>query len=439
MNHLYGYFSHIINNYYINNTKIILGLSGGLDSRVMLDLLARYRDCHRIRCIAVHVDHGLSQFSDNWAKQCVRWCADLAIPCHVERIQLNVSSPSLEKVARDIRYQIFKKYIKTGDLFLTGHHSDDQVETFFLALKRGSGPKGLSAMPQYMPYHSGFILRPLLSFSRTLIQKYAQKKQLCWIEDESNNDLRFDRNFIRHQVLPTLIKRWSSFSQSVNQSAMLCADQEILLDELLSSSFQAALYPDGSLLIKELNKHSQLARNRIIRMWFKKFCRLMPNGKCLRHIWQQVALAKQDANPLLRFSDGEIRRFKQRLYLLDHMIDISNLSFSLKLGDTIKLPDNLGFFSVKKNSRLGTISLHSIGKKKINIIFNPEGLSAHPLGKKHSRKLKKIFQEYSIPSWLRRRIPILVVSSQVVAVAGLFVDKKFSGQGCELIWKKTFL
>ncbi|KEY91520.1 tRNA(Ile)-lysidine synthase [Candidatus Photodesmus blepharus] len=437
MSRLYDHFSRIIDKYYNLGTKIVLGFSGGVDSLVMLDLLVQYRNAKRIDCIAVHVHHNLSQFSDNWANQCLNWCTNLSITCYVERIELNtLGVVSLEKVAREGRHQALKKHVEIGDLLLTGHHSDDQLETFFLALKRGSGPRGLSSMAQCMPWNSGFIVRPFLNITRSLIEQYAKQKKFSWIEDESNNDTRFDRNFIRHRVLPVIVERWPSFHKSVNRSAMLCAEQENLLDDLLASSFQNAMSVDGSLSIRTLGEYSEVVRNRVIRMWFKSKDYLMPSKDHLSRIWNEIALSRRDANPVLNLVDAQVRRFKKKLYLVNHMQDISAWSAPLKLGGSVKLPDSLGYLSLV-NGEGATLSFKALSQQTLSVIFNPAGLSAHPVERGCSRKLKKLFQEYELPSWLRRRVPILVSASyKVVAVAGVFVDKKFYGQDCKLIWNK---
>ncbi|MCP3700404.1 MAG: tRNA lysidine(34) synthetase TilS, partial [Aliivibrio sp.] len=188
---LYSQFSSQLASYPVATPHLVVALSGGIDSMVLLRLASIYAKDKQLECIAVHVNHGLSQHAFDWEAVCQAHCDSLSIPLYIERVQLVVSAQdSLEEVARKARYKALDKHMQANSLLLTGQHQDDQVETFFLALKRGSGPAGLSSMPSIMPLSQGYKCRPLLSVSRTEIEQYAQENQLDWVEDESNNDTR---------------------------------------------------------------------------------------------------------------------------------------------------------------------------------------------------------------------------------------------------------
>lgn len=444
MTHLIETFTSVLHQSALKPSRLIVAFSGGVDSRVLLELAAQYAQIHGIECCAVHVHHGLSNNADHWANQCQAWCEALSVPLAVERVSLDINSgESVEKLARDARYQAFQQHIRQGDVLVTGQHIDDQLETFLLALKRGSGPKGLSSMAQVMPFGEAFIVRPMLSVTRAGIEEFARNMGLTWVEDESNQDLRFDRNFIRHQVAPTLTDRWPSFRESVSRSAQLCAEQELLLDELLESHFQQALGDSQSLSIEALFEHSDLLRARLIRMWLSHCKQSMPSQKQLKLIWDEVACAQADANPKLVLNDAEVRRFNHQLYLVRETKDLSDWQSHLSMGESLTLPDGLGKLhlnsalsdSVSNKRDVQNFSLSNTSEA-LRVIFNPEGLLAHPVGRGHSRKLKKLFQEYQVPSWLRRRTPILMDGDRVIAVLGLFVDKNYEGQDCEALWSK---
>lgn len=444
MTHLIETFTSVLHQSALKPSRLIVAFSGGVDSRVLLELAAQYAQIHGIECCAVHVHHGLSNNADHWANQCQAWCEALSVPLAVERVSLDINSgESVEKLARDARYQAFQQHIRQGDVLVTGQHIDDQLETFLLALKRGSGPKGLSSMAQVMPFGEAFIVRPMLSVTRAGIEEFARNMGLTWVEDESNQDLRFDRNFIRHQVSPTLTDRWPSFRESVSRSAQLCAEQELLLDELLESPFKQALGDSQSLSIEALFEHSDLLRARLIRMWLSHCKQSMPSQKQLKLIWDEVACAQADANPKLVLNDAEVRRFNHQLYLVRETKDLSDWQSHLSMGESLTLPDGLGKLhlnsalsdSVSNKRDVQNFSLSNTSEA-LRVIFNPEGLSAHPVGRGHSRKLKKLFQEYQVPSWLRRRTPILMDGDRVIAVLGLFVDKNYEGQDCEALWSK---
>ncbi len=441
-------FNQHILKYNHSDRIIVLALSGGMDSRVMLHLLGELGKLHQITTRAVHVHHGLSPNADEWQKNCERWCKQANIPFFTEKVSLGMASGrSIEEMAREARYNVLLQYVEQNDLLITGQHLSDQTETFLLALKRGSGPKGLSGMPCIAPFGEGQILRPLLNVSRYEIEQYAEKNKLVWNHDESNDDIKFDRNFLRHHIVPPLSKRFSGFEKSVKRSAELCGEQQQLIEELLSGILSSAIAEDGSLRISVLAKQSELARGQLIRMWLEHLGSKMPSRKQLHLIWQNVACSQKDANPNFSLSSGEIRRYESRLYLVKPELDLSNWCKELSVDQKVNLPHNLGELSLR-TSRLVTepeSDLSLIGQslqlrspkpfEKVTVHFCPTGLSANPVGRNGSRKLKKLFQEYGIPSWMRRQTPIVMYNDKVAAVANLFVSQEFKALDCELIWK----
>ncbi|MFV0575539.1 MAG: tRNA lysidine(34) synthetase TilS [Vibrio sp.] len=426
--------------------KFVLALSGGLDSRVLLHLLGRFKKQHpTYQYIAVHVHHGLSQNADDWMQQCEAWCQQENIEFHGEKVQLELGARiSIEQAARDARYQALAKYVDNQSLLLTAHHQGDQLETFLLALKRGSGPKGLSAMAFNMPFAGGELFRPLLDLPRTQLEQYAQQHQLEWVEDESNQDTRFDRNFIRHEIAPALKQRWPNIEQSVARSAALCAEQESLLKELLIERYQSMQRENGSLAIESLKTQSPAARNAILRMWLDESGFPMPSMKQLAQCWQDVALAQTDAAPIFRFGNTQIGRHNDRLYVFAVQQDLSQQVLEWDIQQALELPDGLGRLELK--SLDADFDVQSLKAKSIQTLTLPEdiqhiqvqfkatGILAHPETRQHSRALKKLLQEYDVPVWQRNRIPFLMQNDQLIAVAGLFVEKNHSGVTHQLIW-----
>ena len=181
-------------------------------------------------------------------------------------------------------------------------------------------------------------------------------------------------------------------------------------------------------------------------MWLAELGLTMPSRKQLQLIWDEVAKAKHDANPRLILDSVEIRRYSGRLYAVKSVEDITNWSHSISLNEPIQLPDRIGYMCLQtEENKLADHEMNSVGMlsldviqnvESLRVIFNPEGLVAHPVGRNHSRKLKKLFQEYNVPSWLRRRTPIVMDGENVVAVIGVFVDQKYQGQDCEVLWSK---
>lgn len=420
--------------------RIVVGFSGGVDSRVLLRLAVEYRACYpSTSIVAVHVHHGLSDKADHWLALCEQWAKEEKVEFVAEHVQLNLNSgDSIEQQARHARYQAINQHMTHDDVLITGQHLDDQAETFLLAVKRGSGPKGLSSMAVCMPFGKGSLVRPLLNAQRQDIEQFANDEALQWLEDESNQDTRFDRNFLRHEVMPLLSSRWPSFSKAVNRSARLCAKQERLLEELLKPELEACLDRFMGIKVEALNHFSELKRDQLLRMWLESQVTVLPSEVQLQKLWQEVALARVDANPQIELSGGVVRRFRGYLYWIAKQADVTSWTHALTLEEPLALPDDLGILSLKRGrSGDSTMTLECAKLTgALSVTFNPEGLSAHPHGRSGSRKLKKLFQEYQVPSWQRRRTPILMMNGIVVAVGNLFVDKDFYGSDCELVWDK---
>ncbi|MCG3758471.1 tRNA lysidine(34) synthetase TilS [Vibrio cincinnatiensis] len=413
----------------------VLALSGGVDSRVLLHLLAHYHQQYSIPVRAVHVHHGLSINANHWVEQCQHWCDEYQIPLSVEHVSLDTNSgESIEQLAREARYAVLSQHIQTHETLLLGHHADDQLETFLLALKRGSGPKGLSAMAVWASFSQGHLLRPLLHVPRQVIESFASQQLLQWVNDESNQDVRYERNFLRHRVTPILSERWPTIHQAVQRSAELCAEQEAVIHELLANLLASAISEQGGLSISQLQPCSEVIRRQLIRHWLAQQGVVMPSRLHTEMIWQQVALAESSANPKLQLKEYQIRRFDGELFCVASVGDIRHWHQDIQLNRPLILPDQLGRLTLS-TCQTGHILLPK-QPDAFWVSFNPEGLSACPVGRAGSRKLKKLFQEYRIPSWQRRRLPILMYKERVVAIASLFVDRDFSGQECELVWER---
>ncbi|MBD1575066.1 MULTISPECIES: tRNA lysidine(34) synthetase TilS [Vibrio] len=429
------------------STHFVLGLSGGVDSRVMLHLLGKFKaqyPKHQYRAVYVH--HGLSDNADHWQRQCEQYCQQADIDFQVEKVTLALGAQvSIEQAAREARYQALSKHIDSNGVLLTGQHGSDQVETFLLALKRGSGPKGLSAMPAQAEFGKGRLLRPFLTLPQSCIQDYAQQHKLNWIEDESNQDTRFDRNFIRHQITPILKARWPHIESTIARSAGLCAEQEDLLQSLLSERLKSMMLPDDSISIESLKQQTKPARDALLRMWIGQQHHLMPSAKQLQQIWQDVALAKTDAAPKFRYGLTQLGRFENRLYVFVVKPDISSQVLEWNVAEELELPNGLGHLQLISGNQTGglmaedeniiTLRLpEDIQHLQVQFSFN--GITAHPESRQHSRKLKKLLQEYKIPTWQRDQIPLLMDKGELVSALGLFVCKPYSGCSHQLRWFK---
>ncbi|WP_366939890.1 tRNA lysidine(34) synthetase TilS [uncultured Gilliamella sp.] len=413
-----------------NRQSLLVAYSGGVDSTVLLHALTQLKQQQRpdLQLSAIYIHHGLSQNADSWARHCQQQCQIWQVPLIIEKVRLDPMAGNIEQQARNARYQAIYRHLKSDQMLCTAQHLDDQCETFLLALKRGSGPAGLSAMPVESNRH----LRPLLTISRQQIEAYANWHQLTWIEDESNQDDHYDRNFLRLKVLPLINQRWPQFSQMVARSASLCQQQEALINELLDNDFHQLLTTQGQLRLSPLINYSEYKRNAILRMWFRQQGIMMPSQKQLALIWQTVVEAKEDANPKFVLHNKQIRRYQNQLYLLPLYDDTEHLVINWDLTSPLVLPDNIGqlqsHYQHDLNCRLPqadeavTVRFHAQGRLQI---VNRQG----------SRAIKKIWQEHQIPPWMRTRTPLIYYNEQLICAVGVFVTEQ--GKGSQINFSVT--
>ncbi|WP_316673923.1 tRNA lysidine(34) synthetase TilS [uncultured Tolumonas sp.] len=411
---------------------LLVGFSGGLDSRVLLELLARYtRQRTGFSLQAVHVHHGLNPLADQWLSHCQQTCQTLAIPFTAQRVEIaKQNRQSLEDLARQARYAVFRQYLPIGGMLLTAHHQDDQLETLLLALKRGSGPRGLAAMPMETDFAGGRLVRPLLSFSRQQLLDWAISQRLSWIEDDSNHDERFDRNFLRQRVIPLLRERWPEMAVTAARSAALCAEQETLLDEIAKTDLFACQHVDGSLQIELLESLSPARRHQLLRFWLRQQTGTVPSHAQLQKIWPEVALARADAMPELVWQQGVIRRYQQRLYHVSPM-PAAMLSQALPIDIPVHLANGV---LTLQTDYLNEMRLRMPeAEEQITLEYGlPGSHKAHPVGREHSRELKKLWQEYEVAPWRRGTMPVICYQGKIAAVVGLFICQDYLCEtGCK--------
>lgn len=292
----------------------LVAWSGGLDSTLLLHLLVAARRSHprELRLRAVHVDHGLQPA----AVQFRRFCRDTArrwrVPLSVRRVRVEVPrGGSLEEAARDARRAALAATLQPGELLLTAQHADDQLETLLLAVLRGAGPHGLAGMPAKAAFGSGRLLRPLLQFDRAAIAAAAAAAGVQWVEDPTNLEDRFDRNYLRGRVLPLLRARWPAAARTAVRSAGHCAEAAAALDALAATGLAAAA--DGAgLQVAVLRRFSLTRRAAVLRAWLQRAGARAPNQRHLHQIEAMMA-ARPDAHPLLRLPDCIVRRAGGRL------------------------------------------------------------------------------------------------------------------------------
>lgn len=381
-----------------------LALSGGLDSCVLLHILHRARPAAPLR--AVHVNHGLRPAAGEWQRFCVELCAAYGIEIDVLKVDAwPARGESPEAAARDARYAAIEGLMKPGDCLLTAHQRDDQAETLLLQLLRGSGPAGHAAMPELAPLGPGSQLRPLLGFDRETLQNYARAAGLRWVEDDSNIDPRYDRNFLRREVIPLMRVRWPALSQTLARAATHQAEAVELMQILAELDFPKVHEPlRGTLAVSRLRLLPPPRLRNVLRHWFRLSGVLPPSTAVLQQIVGAIG-AVEDRSPRVAWGTHELRRHANDLYLLERDAPPLEREYVWRPCE-----GDLAIPELKLELRLEDLraaGLQLPAAETIYVRFRGGGERIRLKGRKHSHSLKKLLQERGVPPWLRARLPLL--------------------------------
>ena len=286
------------------DVALCVALSGGADSTALLAALASTHP-REFKLRALHVDHGLRQASKQWAAHCRALARRFRVPLKVLTTKVERSrGVSLEAAAREARYQLLSNELHPGEVLLTAHHADDQLETVLLQLLRGSGLPGISAMPALASFACGLLARPLLPRSRAELETWVREQGLTWIEDDSNADESLDRNYLRLRILPLIRERWPGSATAVSRSARHVVEAQAILDTLARSDVARASYGE-SLSIKSLRALPPARRRNALRFWITRAGYLTPDSRRLEEIAGPLLDARPDANPFVEWRGGE--------------------------------------------------------------------------------------------------------------------------------------
>jgi tRNA(Ile)-lysidine synthase len=419
--------------------SMTVALSGGIDSVLLLHLLHQLQKKHRFKLNAMHVHHGLSKNADKWVKFCEKLCMKLSVPLEVQYIQLPQKKLlGIEGEARRLRYE---KLLQTKtDLIVLAHHEDDQAETFLLQLIRGAGVKGLSSMAHFDVTKK--LWRPLLNTSKIDIENYAKQHKLKWIEDESNQNIDFDRNFVRSKVLPILKNRFNHVIKVISRSSSHLAEAQHLLDDLAKLDLKSYLKSNNykyKLQVKTLSKLSLSRAKNVLRYWLELNDQLMPSKDLLDELLRQVLHAKKDAELKIQISkEFEIRRYKDEIYIVKkNQNKLKNYEIFWKGESVILLPNGSKLIFKKVKGR--GINLKFLDNQKLNIRNRQGGEFFKPDLKRPTKKIKQLLQESDLPSWERENLPLIFVGDELASVPNFGVDVKFQVQvkesGLDVIFK----
>ncbi|SFB08909.1 tRNA(Ile)-lysidine synthase [Pseudomonas sp. NFIX10] len=406
-----------------------IAFSGGLDSTVLLHLLATLSRHHALPALsAIHVHHGLQAVAEAWPDHCRSVCAALDVPLDVVNVQVRPGA-SIERAAREARYGAFVAALQGNEVLLTAQHRDDQAETMLFRLLRGAGVRGLAAMPRQRSLGLGHLLRPLLEVSRAELQAYATQQGLSWIDDPSNDDHRYARNYLRQRVFPVLVEHWPQASATLARSAAHMGEAQGLLDDLARIDLAQAATPDAfdwlglqSLVLAPLRALSPARQRNALSHWLAPLT-LLPDSDHWAG-WDSLRDAADDARPIWRLAGGELHRAAGRVWWLsDHWL--------CSLPGPVDWADPALPLPLPGNGRVALIGQPPAGPLSVRYRQGGEVLAL--AGRGH-RDLKRLLNEKGVPAFVRGRLPLLYQGEQLLAVANLAGLNAQAGGSWRLIW-----
>jgi tRNA(Ile)-lysidine synthase len=422
------------------HSHILIGLSGGMDSVVLLHLLHALAPRFEWKLSALHVHHGISPNAGTWADFCTQFCIRHDIPLHVERVDIAPlrEEHGIEAAARKLRHAAFARL--PCDVVALAHHADDQAETLLLQLLRGAGIKGVAAMPVLSKVegtllkpatsHNHSILRPLLDIPRGQLLEYARQHALSWVEDESNADDRYPRNFLRHRLLPLLEQQFPAYRDTLTRSARHFAEANELLDELAQQDAQG-LTGDAPLDISLLRNLSHARAKNVLRYWLHKHGAPMPQNVQLDEILHQLLDAREDAAVCVDFGGWQVLRFQDMAYVMQ---DLGAFDRDLVLpwqGEVeLEWPALNSRLTFRQTQGQG-VSLAKLQRAPVTLRLRNGGETLRPHATAATRSLKNLLQEHRVPPWRRERLPLLYCGDDLVCVAGVAVAAGFQAANSE--------
>jgi tRNA(Ile)-lysidine synthase len=412
---------------------LCVALSGGLDSTVLLAAVAGpARTAHGLPVRVLHVDHALHPDSERWSEACLELSERHAVPCAQLRVDARAArGESPEAAARAARYAAFAANLADSEMLLTAHHADDQLETILLQWLRGGGLRALAGMPRLASFAGGWQGRPLLGFTRAEIRAWAVDAGLAWLEDPSNLDTRYDRNYLRKEVLPPIRRRWPAAARTVARVAEYAAEAVESEDEQSERDLRALA--EGLTLpvsgLAGLPLPRQLA---VLRCWLRAQDLPVPSAATLGALRDDMLRASVDRNPCTNWAGAEVRRYRGRLFASPGGDAAGVLEGPWSIEQPFALPDG-GRLELRAGPGPGL----SRGRlpRELEVRLRRGGEKFQPRGSVHRKDLRKWLQEQGVLPWLRSRIPLICSGGEIVAIGDLALSEAYFAAAGEPAWQ----
>ena len=407
-------------------TKFTIALSGGVDSMVLLDLLSKAKRSSDV-IKAIHINHNLHESSKEWVDFAKDACKKYKLPLIIESINPKQEGFGLEAEAREQRYKKFKEIILDNECLLTAHHLDDQIETMLFRIFRGTGLDGLRSIRKKAKFGKGLLCRPLINIPREAIEQYAKLNDIKWIEDPSNKNIDFDRNYLRNNIVPSIKKRWPNAQKTITRLSSLAENNQKLLHELAKEDI-GEIEKFNVLDIGILSNKSSLRINNIFRFMILKNKMGIPSLKVLENGIETLINAKSDS-PIITWDGFSIRRYKNTLYFFNPDLkqdEIRPLKMKWFIDETLNLGGNRGSIQARFIKGQG-IALKKC-PKSLEIKYRKGGEQIKPSGHKITKSLKNLFQENNVLPWVRDQIPLFYLDEELISVGDLWFNQDYKAK-----------
>ncbi len=416
------------------SSRIVIAYSGGMDSHVLLHVMARMRPRYPWRMDAIHINHHLQKQNEDWALHCRRTCRSLDVSLSIKTVDAsNPGKEGLEGRARRLRYAAIQQCLGKADILLTAHHQDDQLETFLLQLFRGAGVLGLASMPPLRRFDPGWHGRPLLGFPRSALYHYAHENNLTWVEDPSNESRQMDRNFLRHEIMPTIKSRWPDVSTPVARTISIHADVQVLLDDVARQDLASCQGGNKNILvISELQRLTPQRQRNVLRYFIRTLALPIPGSDHLSHIMSDILASRRYSIACVKWRGAEARRYRGYLHIGPALDDFDS---SVILPWRFNRPCVLQYGELTaREGKGGGLRKDCCANSLVEIRYRRGGERIRLPGHQHHHKIKKLFQGRGIPHWLREQVPFIYINDRLAMVAGLWIDAAFLAADDEDAW-----
>ncbi len=421
---------------------INVAFSGGVDSTVLLMVTASLRPRIGFGLRALHVNHGWSADADRWHAHCRRVARDLDIPFLGSRPDSNIpgeeddgafAGSSKEARARAARYRFFADVVAPGELLLTGHHLDDQAETFLLRLMRGSSVRGLGSMRTEQTLRGLKVVRPFLDIPKATLEKWASEKDAKVLDDPSNRDPDFDRNFLRHHILARLSSRWVEAAETLGRAAAHFQAAQSILDEVASDDLGICALSQpgcclGDLGAASLSSLLGLSRPRllnVLRFWARRSNLGAPSERALEEFIRQLEKGSPGASPTLSLGPAAFRTYRDGVFLIPEPLPEISTPPQIESWDGSRVSiSSVGIELIPEETLGSGLRVSLIREGRVELRWRRGQTKVTPIGRgPHRHELRKVLQQAGVPPWERARIPLIFIDDRFAGMPQVVLDE----------------